>query len=710
MSIGDPLSRIDGPAKVTGAARYAAEWPTRGVTHAVVVTSRIAGGRVSGIDASAAQRVTGVIGVIGVMTHENAPRLTPVDDDHVVTLLQDDRIWFQNQPVSVVVADTFEHATDAASRVVVRYESSDAINDMYPLLETAHTPRGAGDEWDSSRGDVASALASAAVRVEETYTTPVENYNAMEPFATIAIWDDSRTHLLLYSSTQGVWGEKRAVAKRLGVPVENVRVVAKYIGGGFGSKGTTWAPPILAAMAAKQVGRPVKLVLTRAQMFGPVGMRPRTVQRIALGATTDGKLTAVRHDGISHTSRFFDWTEPVAITTRGLYSCPNVATSHKIVPVNTGTPWYMRAPGEATGLFALESAMDELAYELRMDPVQLRLVNYADQDENLRLPWSSKALKACYSAAAAQFGWTRRTPEPRSMHDGDQLVGLGMATSARPVRQSKAAARVRLNADGTAVVQCGTQDIGTGTYTIMTQIAADALGLAPRQVRMDIGDTAFPESPTSNGSRTATSTGTAVQAACEDLRQRLVQRAGRDGRPVDLLWQLRLAYADGNAETQPGDASKKYSMYAFGAVFAEVRVDPDFGTVRVSRVVGRYCAGRILNMKTARSQITGAIVWGIGMALMEQTVSDLRTGRVVNADLAEYHVPVEADVPDLDVEFVEEQDPYVDPLGVKGLGELGIIGVAGAIANAVYHATGVRVRDLPITLDKIIAPANARVS
>jgi xanthine dehydrogenase YagR molybdenum-binding subunit len=706
-SIGEPLDRVDGPAKVTGAARYAAEWPVRGVTHAVIVTSRIASGRVAGIDASAAQRASGVI---AVMTHDNAPRLVPDKDDHVLTILQDDRVWFQNQPVAVVVADTFEHATDAASRVVVRYESTEAINDMDPLLDTAHAPPSDSDGWASSRGDVASALDSAPVRVEQTYTTPVEHHNPMEPFATIATWDDSRTHLMLYSSTQGVWGEKRAIAGRLGLPLDNVRVVAKYIGGGFGCKGTTWSPSVLAAMAAKQVGRPVKLVLTRAQMFGPVGMRPRTVQRIALGATKDGKLTAVRHDGISHTSRFYDWTEPVAITTRSLYSCPNLSTSHKIVPINTGTPWYMRAPGEATGLFALESAMDELAYGLRMDPMQLRLVNYADQDEQLRLPWSSKALKACYSAAAEQFGWARRTPEPRSMRDGDVLVGLGMASSARPVRRSKAAAKVRLNADGTAVVQCGTQDIGTGTYTIMTQVAADALGLEPRQVRMDIGDTNFPESPTSNGSRTTTSTSAAVQAACEDLKQRLVQRAGRDGQPADLLRQLKLPSAEGNAETQPGDEREKYSMYAFGAIFTEVRVDPDYGTVRVSRVVGRYCAGRILNVKTARSQITGAIVWGIGMALMEQTVSDVRTGRVVNMDLAEYHVPVEADVPNLDVEFVEEHDPYVDPLGVKGLGELGIIGVAGAIANAVYHATGVRVRDLPVTLDKVIAPANARVS
>ena len=693
MSIGDPLDRIDGPAKVTGRAKYSAEWSVQDLAYGVLVMSRIAGGQVTGFD------VPKMDGVIAVLTHENAPRLPESDAGPKVTALQDDRVYYQNQPVALVIADTFEHATDAASRLTVRYLASSAANDMDAALGTARPPKDWGEDADSSRGDVAAGLAAATVRHEQTYTTPVETHSPMEPFATIAVWDASFQHLTLYSSTQGVWGERHKVAKRLGIPDENVRVVAKYIGGGFGCKGASWSHVVLAAMAAKFVKRPVKLVLSRAQMFGPVGMRPRTVQRIALGATADGKLTAIKHDGISQTSLLNDWVEPVAITTRNLYSCPNVATSHRIVPLNVGTPWYMRAPGEATGLFALESALDELAYALHMDPVQLRLANYAERDEQDGRPFSSKALRACYAEASERFNWARRTPEPRSMRDGDQLLGLGMATAARPVRRTPAAARAQLFANGTAIVQAGTQDIGTGTYTVMTQIAADALGLDPRDVRFELGDTNYPETPASNGSRTATSTGSAVYAACEDIRRQL---GVEQGSLVDALRKQHRSSIEGNAKVGPGDERTKFSMYAFGSVFVEARIDPDLGTVRVSRVVGRYCAGRILNAKTARSQLVGAIVWGIGMGLLEQTVTDVRTGRTVNADLAEYHVPVEADVPDIDVAFVEEHDPYVDPIGVKGIGEVGIIGVAAAIANAVYHASGVRVRDLPITLDKLM--------
>ncbi len=740
MSVGDPIDRVDGPVKVRGRARYSAEWPTRGMTYAVLVVSRIASGRVKAIDSSAASRAAGVI---AILTHENAPELPAPASGHpikpVLSVLQDDVVWYQNQPIAVVVADTFERATYAASLVDVSYDTSPAVTDMGAALDSAFPPAAVnGQSPDSLRGDPAAGMQAAHIRVEQTYTTPIETHNPMEPHATIAVWDETGTGLTLYSSTQGVWPERRAIAARFGLPVDKVRVVTKYLGGGFGCKGTAWSHVVIAVMAAKHVKRPVKLVLARAQMFGPVGYRPRTVQRIALGATADGKFTSLRHDGISQTSQFDEWVEPVAATTRSLYSCPNIGTSHRLVRVNAGTPWYTRAPGEASGLFALESALDELAYALPMDPVELRLRNYAERDESKDRPWSSKALRECYRVGAERFGWTRRTAEPRSMRDGDVLVGMGMATAARGVNRAKSSARARLLPDGTVTVQAGTQDIGTGTYTIMSQIAADALGLPVRAVKFELGDTDYPETPVSAGSLTATSTGPAVQAACADLRNKLVQIAvtdrssplhgadpasieAHDGRLVavgssradsyrQILARHGLQYVDGQAETAPGSERDTYSMFGFGSIFAEVRVDPDFGTVRVSRLVGVYGAGRILNAKTARSQLIGGMVWGLGMALLEDTVFDHRSGRVVNGSLAEYLVPVEADVPDLDASFVEEHDPYVNPLGAKGIGEIGITGVAPAIANAVYHATGVRVRDLPITLDKVMGsstPAGA---
>jgi xanthine dehydrogenase YagR molybdenum-binding subunit len=497
------------------------------------------------------------------------------------------------------------------------------------------------------------------------------------------------------------------LAGTIGVDPANVRIVSYFVGGGFGCKGLMWSHVPLAAMAARAVNRPVKLVLSRKQMFGPVGGRPQTSQHVQLGAKRDGTLTAVRHDSTSHTSRYEDYVEPCANVTRMLYESPNIETTHRLVKLDLGAPTFQRAPGEAPGTFAIESAMDELAISLGMDPVELRLKNYAEKDPESGREWSSKSLRECYRVGAERFGWAKRSREPGSMRDGNVLVGYGMATAAYPTYRLPASASATLTLDGSntvrALVQTASQDIGTGTYTIMTQIAADALALPVDRVRVEIGDSRMPPSPVSGGSMTAASTGSAIDAVCRQARRQLTEQGVTDD--ASLAAFLRRQPDRGltvRADSAPGSESRDYSMHSFGAVFAEVRVDRDLGEIRVPRVVCAYGAGRILNAKTARSQLEGGVIWGLGMALEEETLVDPRTGRYMNADLAEYHVPVNADVGQLDVSFVEENDPHVNPIGVKGIGEIGITGVAGAIANAVYNATGVRVRELPITLDKVL--------
>ncbi|MFL5496010.1 MAG: xanthine dehydrogenase family protein molybdopterin-binding subunit [Gemmatimonadales bacterium] len=741
--IGRPLDRVDGRLKVTGGARYSAEMPTHGVVHAVLVQSTIGAGRIASVDTRAAERAPGVL---LVMTHLNAPKLPhgnrpPVERPagRVLTLLQDGTVHYNGQPIAVVVAETLEQATHAATLVQASYQSRRPVVDAAAALGTARTPDPSatfGEDPDSHRGDVEAGLGQADVRLDQTYITPAENHNPMEPHATIAVWEADK--LTLYSATQYVSGEAEVVSKTLGLAPEQVRVVCPFVGGGFGCKGSTWSHVLLAAMAAKRVGRPVKLVLSRKQMFGPVGGRPVTIQRVTLGAKRDGTLTAIRHISTSHTSRMEDWSEGAAMVTRMLYACPNVETGNRLVSLDLGTPTFQRAPGEATGTYALEAAMDELAYRLEMDPLELRLKNYAEQDPEQNKPWSSKSLRECYRAAADRFGWSKRTPKPRSMRDGDVLVGYGMATATYPTLRRPASAVARLTRDGRgaiqAVVQAGTQDLGTGTYTVMTQIAADVLGLAPEQVRFELGDTRLPPSPVSGGSMTAASAGSAVHEAARACRQELVRLAVTGpGAPLsgaseaDVRTEnarLFLASDPAKVETYdallrrnagkpiegwarnlgPGPEKEQYSMHAFGASFAEVHVDAELGQIRVPRVVAAYAAGHMLNAKTARSQLMGGLVWGISMAFLEATLIDSRTGRILNADLAEYHVPVNADVGDIDVIMIDEDDPHVNPIGVKGIGEIGITGIPAALANAVYHATGVRVRELPITLDRLLAP------
>lgn len=736
MSVtGAPIDRVDGILKVTGRARYAADHPLPGLAHAVMVTSTIPSGEIAAMDTAACERMPGVR---LVMTPFNAPRLpedgkagadTPTAG-HVMSLLQDTAVHYNNQPVAVVVADTLEQARDAASRLAVRYRVSDAVLDFAVARAQACKPEEEEDGGaDTCRGDMEAGLRNAAGIVDAVYTTPMEHHNPMEPHATIASWDGDA--LTLYDSTQYITGVRKAVSGTLGIPAEKVRVVCPFVGGGFGCKGSVWSHVVLAAMAAQQVGRPVKLVVDRPQMFGTVGARPITEQHLVAAATQDGELTALRHDVIASSSVIEDWLETCALVTRMLYACPNQQTSHRLARLNIGTTTFMRAPGEAPGSFALECALDELAEELGIDPVELRVRNHADTDPQKQKPFSSKSLRECYRVAAERFGWARRNPAPRSMQADGRLVGMGMATATYPANRSGASAMVRLLPDGTALVRTGSQDLGTGTYTVVTQVAADALGLPPERVNVELGDTTFPEAPVSGGSQSVASVAPAVQAAATAARTQLIRQAVADpasplsGAPPEDMeiadgWLQRrsdpaqrepiaapIARAGGKpieaqASAKPGKEREKYSMHSFGAVFAEVRVDPDLGEIRVHRIVASYGVGRLLNRKTAYNQLMGGIVWGIGMALNEKSELDPATGRVANANLAEYHVPVNADIGTIDVSVVDEDDPHINALGTKGIGEIGIVGVAAAIANAVYHATGRRVRDLPITLDKLL--------
>ena len=692
--IGDPLNRVDGRLKVTGGAKFTAEIPTERVAYAVIVQSVIARGAITAVDSKQAEAAPGVI---AVLTYENAPELPDKGkaavrppSGRVLSLLQDNAVRYNGEPIAVVVAESFEEARHAASLVRAKYRTETPTVEMMKALTSAKplTEKILGSIPPAhTRGDVAKGLAQADTRVEAVYTTPIETHNALEPHVTIAQWDGDR--LTLHDSTQFVYGVKRFVAKTLGIDDANVQVISHFTGGAFGSKGSPWSHVVLAAMAAKQVGRPVKLVLTRRQMFGPVGARPYTVQHVALGAKKDGTLTAVQHDAITSTSTFEDWVEPSTLQTRMLYDTPNIKTTQSLVKLNVGTPTFNRAPGEASGTFALESAMDELAAKLRMDPIALRLKNYAEKDPENGHPWSSKSLRECYAQGAEKFGWSNRHMTPRSALVNGMLVGYGMASATYPARQSPASALARMMPNGDVVVQAATHELGTGTYTVMSQIVAEVLGIPVERVKFELGDTEFPENPISAGSMTASSTGSAVHAAATALKEKLRTRNGNE-------------MVEARADVKPTDDRNNYSMHSFGAVFAEVHVDPDVGTIHVSRMLGAYGAGRILNAKTARSQMIGGMVYGIGMALLEHTAIDSRNGRYLNADLGEYLLPVNADVPDIDVIFVDEQDDKVNPIGVKGVGEIGMTGVAAAIANAVYNATGKRVRNLPITLDKLL--------
>ncbi len=726
--VGAGVDRVDGPRKVTGSAPYPNDVSFPNLAHAALVRSTIAAGRIRRIATGPAEAAPGVLAVI---SHENAPKLERGPATRIGPQppppLQDDRILHHGQYVAVVVASTAEQATAAARLVEVDYDPVEPLLDLDdPRAEVLADPWG----LDEQRGDVAAGLEAAEVTVEVTYTTPDETNNPLGLFATVAFWDGDR--LTVHDATQWPDNVRAALAGTFGVAEGDVRVLAPFVGGGFGAGLRVWPHVILTALAARTVNRPVKLVLTRPQMFTGIGHRPSTVQHLRLGATRSGELVAIDHQATSSLAMDDDNAEPVTMGTPGAYACPNVATRDQQKRLNIPCPGPMRAPGDAEGNFALESTLDELSYAVAMDPLQLRLRNYAEVHPRLGLPWSSKALRACYQQGAERFGWSRRTPQVGSMRDGRWLVGYGMASVAYAWYQVPCQARASIGRDGKAFVRSAATDIGTGTYTVMTQLSAELLGLGLDQVRFDLGDSDMPMAPQAGGSGLTASLGNAIHATCGKLIQAFLDTVADDAESplrgcrlgdvtvdggrirraddpdqneayTDILARHGLdeLTADGDsAPLKPQDVGLAPSG-PFAAKFVEVRVDPDLGLVRVARVVSAIDAGQILNQKTARSQIIGGTVGGIGMALLEETVSDPGTGRIANATLGDYLVAVNADVPDMEVLFVGEPDRF-NPIGVKGVGEIGLVGVGAAVANAVYHATGRRIRSLPITIDKLL--------
>jgi xanthine dehydrogenase YagR molybdenum-binding subunit len=736
-AIGKPLIRVDGRLKVTGTARYAFEFNQPNQAYAVVVSSSIGRGQIRTIHAAAVQRLPGVVAVI---SHLNAPRLAYSPHKGLIDpgfgerlhVLQDDQVRFFGQPVAVIVAETLDQAEHAAAAVKITYQSDEPVVDprhpkAQPIVPEAGKQPGR-IQADRARGDADGALASAPIQVDATYELVRENHNPMEPHATVAAWSGDR--LTLWSKSQFVVNEQAEIAAIFGLPRENVQVNCPFIGGAFGTSLRTWPHVTLAAVAARQVGRPVKLALTRRQMFVATGHRPHTIQRVALGATRDGRLTSLIHEGTGETSRYEQFVEALTAVSTFMYSCPNVRTSHRLVPLDISSPNHMRGPGEASGIFALDCAMDEMAHALRLDPVEFRRRNEPSRDEGEDRPFSSRSLVPRFELGAARFGWEKRDPAP--MRDGRLRIGWGVAATTYPALFGPTSARARLRADGIAEVEVATSDMGPGTYTSMTQVAADVLGLPISQIRFSLGRSDFPPAPPHGGSLTMASVGSAVLAACKAVQAEAASRARADqrshvfGKPLeDLEWhegRLRrrgdpspgesyheIVQSNGGAPIEgtaavarEAAAARGYSMHAFGAVFVEVGVDPDLGIIRVRRAVGAYAAGRIINPRLAASQCTGGMVGGIGMALMERTMLDPRDGRPINAHMADYLVPVNLDVPSLEAYFVDDDDPLVNPLGVKGLGEIALIGVAPAIANAVFHATGKRVRELPIRIEHIV--------
>jgi xanthine dehydrogenase YagR molybdenum-binding subunit len=723
--LGEPLTRVDGKLKVTGAAKYSAEFPAPNLAYGALIVSTIPSGRIVKMDTSEAEKVPGVIKVI---TPANAMKLAAPQSR--LTTMQDDKVHYNNQPIGVVVGENLHSAIYAASLVRVQYERTAAKLDFEGGFPTSYPGKHNDEDGDVSWGNVEKALKSAEVIVDEVYTTPIEHHNAMEPHAIMAQLDGA--NLTVHDSSQNISGRKNALAQVFGVPPAKVRVITLFVGGGFGSKGGMWSHVVIAVMAAKQTGRPVKIALERPQMFGPVGARPCTHQHLTIGATRDGKLTAIRHEVHAHTSELEDYLESAAFPTRVMYACENIATTSRLVQLNLGTPTYTRAPGVATGTYALEVAMDELAYKLKMDPLQLRLVNYTEVDPQTKKPFTEKSLRQCYLQAAEKFGWSKRNPEPRSMREGSQLIGWGMATETYPGNRTAASALVRLQRHGRVLVASGTQELGTGMYTIMVQVTADALGMPTQLVDAKLGDTILPQAPISAGSLSVASVTPAIRAAALDARQKLIQLAVADkdsavaGAAIDevdfqdgkifrksapergenftaLLARHNSDPIEGTAHTAPDPRIENdYSSHSFGAIFAEVSVDAYVGMPRVRRVVAVYDVGRLLNEKTGHSQFIGGIVWGVGLVLHEDSLVDPRDGRVVNGNLAEYHVPANADIGEIDVSALNIPDTKFNSLGARGIGEIGITGTAAAIANAIYHATGKRVRDVPITPDKLL--------
>jgi xanthine dehydrogenase YagR molybdenum-binding subunit len=740
--IGQEVSRVDGPAKVTGAARYSGEIALPGLAYAQIVGAGVASGRVISIDTTDAERARGVV---GILTHHNMPTMKQVPlvpslmggpaPGETFFPMQDDVVHYAGQPVAVVVADTLEQAQHAATLVHVGYAESPSVTTIEQGRADAFIPEkifGGFIPGQVRRGNIEDGFAAANVCLSASFRFAANHHNPIEALTTTAVWDGDQ--LTLYDSCQGIKAVQLTVAALLGLSPSKVRVLTRYVGGAFGSKAMVWPHVTLTALAAKHVRRPVRLVVPRGQMFTSCGHREEQEQHIQLGAASDGTLTAIRHHKISVTSPFDDWAEPAFGVASQLYACPGFEGVHRLVRGNTMTPTFTRGPGEAAGVFALECAMDELASELGIDPVELRLRNITDVDPNTGHPWSSYGLRECYERGAQRFGWAGRNPQPRSERDGNWLIGTGMATAGYPVAffMRTQRARAHLYSDGTAVVQTATQEFGTGMATVMTQVAADGLGIDLANVRFEFGDTGLPTAGSPVGSNGAMMVSAAVHKAATAVRDQLIALAVSDsGSPLYGADPARVAVAGGRmtlaGDTTTGDTyaslmqrhligdaeaiggwdppplDTPYGLLTFGAQFAEVAVDADLGIIRVRHMTGAFAPGRVLNPRTARSQLMGGMLWGLGQALLEGTRMDTTLGRWANASLGDYLVPVNADAPDVDVELIEVEDNVVSPLGVKGVGEIGQVGSAAAIANAVYHATGYRVRELPIAVEHLLA-------
>lgn len=735
-AVGQPISRADGRLKVTGQATYTADIPLADAAHAAIAHSKIANGRTVSIDVAAAEQAPGVL---AVFTHRNMPRLNPTPKpwSHLhphgqgYLPLQDDKLHYAGQPVALVVATTRDQAMHAATLVAIEYEVKPAVIFSREMAKEAVDPPQFLWPVASSVGDAEKGIREGAFRIEQTYSTSDRHHNQMEPHATMAVWDSGGA-LTLYETTQHIFGARELVSIVLGVPLEKITVVSHFLGGGFGGKAYVWPHTLLTAAAAKALSRPVRIQLTRAQMYSMVGHQPATIQTIRLATDSRGKLTGIHHESISPTPMFDSYIEYAAIASRHLWAASTgIATSHKVVHVSRNTPTAMRSPHEALGHFALECAMDELAYAARIDPVQLRLLNDSENDPLSGRPFSTRGMRKCLMEGSKRFRWGERTPEPRSMRDGRYLIGQGMAGAIYTHWRWPGRARATLRRDGSALVEAGMHDLGTGTYTVMRQVASDALGLAPEKVTVHLGDTRLPASHAAIGSATMANAGASVMLAARALRDKAIELSltGRDppfagASPQDIVVNdgrlslakknVRISYAellarneinelvgDGNYDPVE-EANGSKAIFSFSAVFAEVRVDPDLGLVRLSRFVGVYDAGRIVNPKTARSQAIGGIIWGVGQALLEQSEMDPTTGRYLSRNYSGYLVPTNADIPNLDVLFAGEFDEEASPVGAKGLGELTAVSVAPAIANAVYHATGKRVRELPITIEKLL--------
>ncbi|POM27604.1 Xanthine dehydrogenase molybdenum-binding subunit [Actinomadura rubteroloni] len=668
--------RIEGRAKVTGNAKYAYEYPAENVAYAFAVTSDVARGEVLSV------RAPELPGLIAVLSCMDPPDIAPVPDAEL-HLFQSRTVSYRGQIIAAVVAETLETAREAGRLLEIEYAPDDMDVELDPDHPGLYQPEkvNGGFAPESGSGEPADAFAESPVRVDVTYATPAEYNNAMEPHATLAEWT-APDRLVVHDSNQGSVVVRDTLAKIFGLDPEQVRVVSPHVGGGFGSKGTPRPVPVLAALAARAAGRPVKLAVTRQQMFATVGYRTPTVQRVRLGADPDGRLRAVLHESVAQTSRIREFAEQAAVAARHMYRTPNLYTGHRVVRLDVPSPSWMRAPGETPGMYALESAMDELACAAGIDPIELRVRNEPETDPDTGLPFSSRNLVACLREGADRFGWAHRDPRPGVRREGRTLVGTGVAAATYPAMTMPAKARVRAEEDGTFTVSIAAADIGTGARTVLTGVAAETLKAEPDAVTVRIGESDLPRAPLAGGSMGTASWGHAVVRACEALLAKL-----GDGLPQE-------------AEADTADELKnrpQYARHAFGAHFAETAVDLDTGEIRVRRLLGVYAAGRILNPQTARSQFLGGMTMGAGMALMERGVLDLEFGDYLNHDLAQYHVPVCADVPDIDAAWIEEADPHLNAMGAKGIGEIGIVGVAAAIGNAVHHATGVRFRELPLT-------------